>query len=297
MTNELEILQKNRAIGPSKHCSKVINLCRQIRRNLAEIVYLWSAQTGLTQSQTKQLIKFLENISIIGDKGNEVIDDVNLIMQMALIHAIDLSAFNFHEDNSMIIANLPIFTEGNFLIEVATEIKQAQFRTKEIEAMSLFATAICVATLRNSNLQNVNSTVFTDLEFTLIDKAMKANIFDVLTLSVLSNEMFYTEEFLVRRMHYLITDFIVEMPRTIKQMKVVADKVSQTTLIYANEGLQAPSDLCHVLEKFILMMATFYHKEANRHGLNLGENYLCFKFMMAEPRYLGPNPVDFTGSH
>lgn len=49
---ELELLQRNHALGPPKYHQQVLELYESTKQALAEIVFLWSAQSGLPKEQT-----------------------------------------------------------------------------------------------------------------------------------------------------------------------------------------------------------------------------------------------------
>ena len=57
ITKELELLTKNRALGPPKHHRMVLDLFEEIRHNLAMALFNYSAQTGLPKDVTLNLIR------------------------------------------------------------------------------------------------------------------------------------------------------------------------------------------------------------------------------------------------
>ena len=57
ITKELELLTKNRALGPPKHHRMVLDLYEEIRQNLAMALFNYSAQSGLPKDVTIQLIR------------------------------------------------------------------------------------------------------------------------------------------------------------------------------------------------------------------------------------------------
>lgn len=48
----MQILQKNRALGGPRHHHQVVDLYQGIRQTLADVVYLWAAQSGLPKQPT-----------------------------------------------------------------------------------------------------------------------------------------------------------------------------------------------------------------------------------------------------
>lgn len=57
ITKELELLTKNRALGPPKHHRMVFDLFEEIRQNLAMALFNYAAQSGLPKDATIQLIR------------------------------------------------------------------------------------------------------------------------------------------------------------------------------------------------------------------------------------------------
>lgn len=59
ISKELELLTKNRALGPPKHHRMVLDLFEEIRLNLALALFNYSAQSGLPRDVTLSLISEL----------------------------------------------------------------------------------------------------------------------------------------------------------------------------------------------------------------------------------------------
>lgn len=57
ITQELDLLTKNRALGPPKHHRMVLDLFEEIRLNLAMALFNYSAQSGLPKDVTISLIR------------------------------------------------------------------------------------------------------------------------------------------------------------------------------------------------------------------------------------------------
>lgn len=57
ITKELDLLTKNRALGPPKHHRMVLDLFEEIRQNLATALFNYSAQSGLPKDATISLIR------------------------------------------------------------------------------------------------------------------------------------------------------------------------------------------------------------------------------------------------
>jgi len=51
LTKEIELLQKNKAIGGPKHHQLIVSLFTEIRSMLAECIFYYSIQFGLSKQQ------------------------------------------------------------------------------------------------------------------------------------------------------------------------------------------------------------------------------------------------------
>lgn len=61
ITKELDLLTKNRALGPPKHHRMVLDLYEEIRQNLAMALFNFAAQSGLPKDVTINLIRKLDD--------------------------------------------------------------------------------------------------------------------------------------------------------------------------------------------------------------------------------------------
>jgi nuclear pore complex protein Nup205 len=57
ITKELDLLTKNRALGPPKHHRMVLDIFEEIRQNLAMALFNFASQSGLPKDATIQLIR------------------------------------------------------------------------------------------------------------------------------------------------------------------------------------------------------------------------------------------------
>ncbi|XP_067003269.1 nuclear pore complex protein Nup205 [Anabrus simplex] len=262
LTKEIELLQQNRGLGGPKHHWQVVELFNSIRQALADIVYCWAAQSGLPKDPTLRLIKLLKSLKVEDDPSG-AIDSVTLTLQMALLYALDLSILQRRDDIEDAVKNLPLLTEPDFMNSLMKELipSETNWECPGLQGMAQLAWALSLATLRMapSNYQIIS---FTDEDELLVDAANERDVFDFMHSTFLQNECIYKEEFYIRRLHTLITDFIVHMPMKVKEMKSNADETSRTVQVYSQEGLEPPSSLPHHFEHLLLTVARLY-KENN----------------------------------
>ena len=93
-TGEVVKLQKNLALGNAKHRRQVFDLYSEIRQGLADCIFAFSAQSGLTKQDVIRLMDYLSKIKTTEGSGSGTIDDVNMTLTMALLYAIDATAIS-----------------------------------------------------------------------------------------------------------------------------------------------------------------------------------------------------------
>ncbi|PSN57903.1 hypothetical protein C0J52_00218 [Blattella germanica] len=121
-----------------------------------------------------------------------------------------------------------------------------------LQALANLAWGLALATLRMapSNLHPPEG--FNDEDDVLVDSAIDTKVFDFLHHVILQNDTVYKEEFYVRRLHCLVTDFIVLMPLKVKDLRNRADETARTMQVYTHM-------LCSLAS----------HPQAARHAFNL----------------------------
>ncbi|RVE42069.1 hypothetical protein evm_013282 [Chilo suppressalis] len=75
----------------------------------------------------------------------------------------------------------------------------------------------------------------------LVDAAIDGKVFEYLDEAILSTDYVWKEEYYQRRIHTLITDFIVLMHSKLMEMRVKADEAARTLQMYMAEGLAPPA--------------------------------------------------------
>ncbi|RZC40322.1 nuclear pore complex protein Nup205 [Asbolus verrucosus] len=255
LTKEIEKLQENLALGGPRHRRQVIDLFQDIRLILADIVFTWAAQSGLPKVPTLALINYLRQAEI-EEEASGKLDNVNLYLQMALLSALDLSVLHSREDGEEAVQNLPILSDPEYINSVVNELlpSKPKWKCEGLQATSTFGLAVCIASLRlipqNQQFQDA-----INKEETFIDAAIEMNVFEFMHNIILENDLLYKETFLFKRMHHLITDFIV------KELRIKADEIARTVQIYSREGLDAPPNLPRYFEYLLLTIAKFYSKD------------------------------------
>ena len=92
------MLQQNRALGGAKHHYMVMKLYNDTRQDLADILYMWSAQSTLPSTVMFRLLTLLQKKHPESEAGEGNPDKVTLALVMALVNSINLSPLHSRED-------------------------------------------------------------------------------------------------------------------------------------------------------------------------------------------------------
>nr|CAD7411891.1 unnamed protein product [Timema cristinae] len=274
LSKELELLHHNRALGGPKHQHQVVQQFQEIRQALADIIFLWTAQTGLPKDPTFKLINHLKSCKI-QDEVSGGIDGVNLALEMALLCALDLSLLHRMEDGAELVRNLPLLSDTSFIPALVRELSQCvkPWECSGLQAMTQLAWALALTTLRLSpNNLYTDRSVLEEDEI-VVETAIDLKVFDFLHTVFLENKTIYKEQFYLQRLHTLITDFLVLMPTKVKELRTRGDETARTVQVYAHEGLEPPASLTHHFEHLLLTVERFYRD--NPLGLELALDFWC----------------------
>lgn len=267
---EIELLQQNRALGGPKHHKQVIDLFNSIKQNVAFTVFIWAAQCGLPKDSTLKLIFLLKRMKIQEDSTGGI-DNVTLTLEMALLYAIDLSILQRHEDNEELVKKYPLLADKTLLTTLLRELSNTTlWECKGLEALTNLAWGITLATFKTLPQ---HSSDINDEDDIAIDTAIKLKVFEFLNRTFFENSLVYQEEFFTRRLHQILTDFIILMPSKIAELKKKGEESSRTTQMYLQQGLEAPADLSHDFEHLLLAVANLYAKDP--YNLELCLEYWC----------------------
>lgn len=270
LSKEIELLQQNRALGGPRHHRQVEDLFLGIRQTLADVVYFWAAQCGLPKDPTFKLINYLKSTTLEEDASGRI-GSVTLGLVMALLYALDLSILQRREDGEKLVQKLPLIAEPDFIRGLIRELSPSgkSWECSGIQALASLAWGLALATLHMAPTHLHPAEGIVDEDDLLVDAAIDMKVFDFLHHTILENDTIYKEEFYIRRLHCLLTDFIVLMPLKLKELRNRADETARTMEVYTHEGLEPPSHLPRHYEHLLITIAKLYRCTNTTGHLNL----------------------------
>lgn len=243
---ELDTLTANRALGTAKHYRQVVDLYQDIRLLLALCLFNWAAQCGLPKRVTLRLMDLLAKYSA-NDDARGGLDSVTATLLMALLYALDVSVLQKREDGEEFVKRLPIIAEVGFIdavLDRLTNPNHTPWQCDGLRSVAMFTLSVTLATLRLApqNLQPSAATL--EQDDSLCDAAIQGQVFDFVHCTLLDNEFVFENEFMFRRLHVLITDFIEYSHSKVTELRARADETARTVAAYQQQNIEPPSTVC-----------------------------------------------------
>ncbi|XP_053575664.1 nuclear pore complex protein Nup205 [Bombina bombina] len=271
VNNEFEKLQKERGLGNEKHRKEVSDLIKGCRQSLAECLFSWACQSPLSKEDTLLLIEYLEKVSVEADGS---LDRVNLTILMALLYCIDVGFLEQGtEDREDLMQQSPLLTEKQYISSIHTRLQDPKpWKLPGLQATVRLAWGL---TLRGiSQLSEITALAeFTEADEAMAELAIGGNVFLFLTDAVVLSDTFFMEEFFIRRIHKLTTDFLTLMPMKVKQLRNRAEEDSRLIHMSIQMGNEPPTLLRRDLEHLMLLIGELYRDDPFH--LELGLEYWC----------------------
>ncbi|XP_078046128.1 nuclear pore complex protein Nup205 isoform X1 [Augochlora pura] len=270
---EQELLEKNRALGGPKHRYMVMKLYNDSRQDLADILYLWSAQSSLPNEILLDLLTFLQAKAIDSEVGEDGLDKLTLALIMSVLNAINFSSLHSRENSEELINSMPLITDSRAREELIEKLLSTNitWESAGLRGLIQFAFAVALTTIKtiiNSQLINI-----TNEDERLLEAALSNKCFHFMAEVLFKNKSIYYEEFYIRYFHTLISDFILLMPLKVKDLRSRADESMRLIQVYQQEGIEPPLNLDNHFEYLLLTVAELYKEDPLK--LDLLMDYWC----------------------
>ncbi|XP_045761560.1 nuclear pore complex protein Nup205 [Maniola jurtina] len=283
LDTELDLLRRNRALPPRKYHVKLVSTIQNTRKLLAGVVFAASAQRGLERDTLLRLLSEQMTSPSKGPTG--ALDEISLALQMALLYALDLSVLHRREDGEELAKKLPLILDPDLISVLLDQLSppsqpnpsQNQEDNKNssgLRALCQLSLGLALAALKRAPVSLLRrtepKTELLDQDEMLVDAAIDGGVFEYLDEAILSTDLVASEEYYQRRIHSLITDFIVLMHSKLMEMRVKAEEAARAAQMYMAEGLTAPGGATRSrLEALLRCVERLYARDP----LNLRRDY------------------------
>ncbi|XP_077562153.1 nuclear pore complex protein Nup205 [Haemaphysalis longicornis] len=245
LARELDMLQRNRALGPPRYRRQVLDMIQETQQSLAEVVFCWACQTPLAKSDALAIVRFLAQRA--KTTGDGALDGVSLTLLMALLYALDAA---------------PLLRDAELTTALHRELTAPQqpWRLEALLSIAQFALALSLRSLsQQPEAASLGSCIEDDER--LADAAIEAQVFAALRKRVVRSPMLHREEFFVKRLHALLADFVTLMPLKLKELRNQGDEAARIVSTYAQDGLSPPERLPHHFEHLLELVAELYAQD------------------------------------
>lgn len=96
-------MQQNRALGGAKHHQMVMKLYNDTQQDLADILYLWSAQSSIPNTILFRLLSILQTRQVESEAGEGGPDKITLALIMTILNAMNFSSLHSRENGEGIV--------------------------------------------------------------------------------------------------------------------------------------------------------------------------------------------------
>ncbi|CAK1548023.1 unnamed protein product [Leptosia nina] len=250
--SELDLLRRNRALPPNRYHIKLLACMQSTRKLLAGVIFAASAQRGLERDVLLRLLS--EEMSSPSRSATGALDEISLALQMSLLYALDLSVLHRREDGEELSKKLPLIQDPDLISVLLDELTPVSHQEGQkgsgLRALCQLALGLALSALKRAPVSllrkgNESRCEALDQDEVLVDAAIDGEVFEYLDEMILSTDLVASEEYYQRRIHSLITDFIVLMHSKLMEMRVKADEAARAAQMYAAEGLAPPPAASH----------------------------------------------------
>ncbi|GIY52226.1 nuclear pore complex protein Nup205 [Caerostris darwini] len=286
VTKELELLHRNRALGGPRYRKQVTDLICEIKQTLAEILFGWACQGSFTEDEVSRLLTYLSKQTGVSSDGS--LDDAALTTAMAFLYVIDVSILQTSDEMDAIIQKLNLVCVPNLGSSIHKQLilTNEKWQMPGLKSIFQLAWGVTLRTMSQFPVTTIGGNIGDCLEDDekTIDTAIEDSAFQALRNLIVKNSVFHEQEFFLKRIHNVITDFIVLMPIKVKELRNRGDEAARIIASHSQEGLEPPSNLPLHFEHLLNLISNMYCKDPL--NLKLAAEYWCPSESLMEQSYL-----------
>ncbi|XP_074596167.1 nuclear pore complex protein Nup205 [Brevipalpus obovatus] len=254
VNSEYDRLLINKALGPGKYKKQVFDMIKEIHQLYADIVFSFAAQSTLSPSEIKRLMKIISERNELDSNG--CLDQITTTLLMSLFYLMDVSPLQTCDEGDPLVSKLPISIHKNLFQDIQTSLDQLKFSVEPLRIIIKFVWVIAIKTVSLFSLDDVST--LDGEEDEILDEIIDNKLFESMTRLLAQNVHIFGDNFYLTRIHDIISDFIALFPLKIKELRDKGDEEGRIVAIYVAEHLQIPNHIKRNLEKLLYLMAEIY---------------------------------------
>ncbi|KAL5475599.1 hypothetical protein EMCRGX_G025430 [Ephydatia muelleri] len=259
---ELDKLDRGRAIGKTWHRQQLVSMIEEQRLCLAECLFYWACQNPFPKDAIMAIIEYLKGIKKPDEK--KPLDPVTLALFFSLVASFSVGSDVAAE--AMGNEHYPLVKDHTLLPTVHNELqKDSEWGCPQMLAALKFAWGVllreCTFTAESDGLSQLEE------DEAFVDQALLGGALPFLQVCVVGSKSFYSEEYYVRRTHWLVTSFISNMSQKVRELRSQADEIARETLVRMSEGEAPLMNERRDFEDLMRLVGDMYSSDP--HQLNL----------------------------
>lgn len=265
---EHERLESSLALGNAKHRKKIMDLIEEVHTSLAECLYCWSCQTGLVTVDVIRLITVLAEV--VPSRSDGGLDGAQFTLILALFYSLDCEPLRSSDDFYDSFEAIPV-TDPDFVTSVHKEIMSLnQWKCPALKAAIQFVWAVSLRNLSRVPIAQGARQQYDEEDEMVLDVALEGGALRFFRNAIVGNQRFFTEEFFVRRIHGIVTDFVDHFPLKVKELRTRSDELARV-VAQGEWGLEEATPI--YFKDLLELIAAIYSRDAFNSELAL--DYWC----------------------
>ncbi|EDV27160.1 uncharacterized protein TRIADDRAFT_22433, partial [Trichoplax adhaerens] len=256
-----------------KYRLQLIGILEEYTISLAECLFIWSFYKPLSKNDSLKMIEYVRNYK--PRTTDDTLNAVDVFMLATTLNCIDFEAFGTGEnENIPSDTSHPLVNDATFLPEMHALLSaSASWEDEGLRGVILMAWSLVLRVCSQQTTINLDNPEILEDDEVIMEYAVRIGALRFLRHKVIKSKAFYNEEFLVRRIHSLITGIIILMPLKIKEFRNGADESARIQQATIQEGNREPTDLRTEFSDFLYLIGELYKTDPLNLQLNL--EYWC----------------------
>lgn len=284
-TKELELLARNKALGPGKFKKQLFDMVREIYELYGYLIFCFAAQFDLSEKSIKSLLKYvITKSSICSDlvestslgvpvppvTHTKSLDAVSTYTTLAYFYAVDATSLQANQPAEQ-IKKLAFIRNPKLLRELQCMIQDpaAGYNIPQMEHILTLVNCLtgrCASRFYDASYGQPIQDVASDVG-KLFLSSLNSGALDIIQTLLVENSYSQKDEFSMLRLHHLITDIPYLFASNIKDLREKCEESGRIITAYLREGIKPPElpqfELTDSFDQFLQLTTTFYSIPGN----------------------------------
>lgn len=282
---ELELLARNKALGPGKFKKQLFDMIREIHELYGYIIFCFAAQFDLTETSIKGILKYVMTKSVICSESCDELslgipatplthckslDAVSTYVTIAYFYAIDATPLEISDRANNASKTLSVVKHPRLLKDLQAILNDSlvTFSIPKMKSMLTFVHCLSrkAILMFAPDDEVVNLESASELDKLFLD-SLNSAAFDILQSLLIENPYSKKDEFAIQRLHHLITDVPFLFAPQVKDLREKCEESGRIITAYLREGIKPPElpqfEFRDPFDQFLQLVTSFYGNPLN----------------------------------